>query len=448
MIEPKEIFRAYDIRGTYPTQINQGVCEALAGPIAQCFSKNATLIAGYDARKTSPELFNALIKGLRSEGISILDAGRITSPLLVFLVRSYRAQGGVIITASHNPPEYNGIKVVDQHGIAISGVQIGAHVYGKKKVARTIKKGSHLSIHQPAISRYIKFLRPLLRPKKKLKIVIDALNGAAGPIVCELLKKHPLIDLVCVRHTASGEFPSYGPDPTNQILQRRIGNLVRSKKADIGLLFDGDGDRVVIIDEEGKAIRPEYAWRLMATYLHPQKVVYTPPIAWMMRLLKKEYTSTNRSLSLTESRVGHSFIGKVMRRVRADIGVEQSGHYYFKEFFFTGSGIMAGLYAINALGQLPYPISQLSNLLPASYRKRERRVAWSGDIASLFARVRCVFKQNATFSYYDGISGWLDHGWFNVRKSNTQPIVRVNVEGDQKTVVDTIEKKLSTLWEK
>jgi len=448
MKDREKIFRAYDIRGTYPDQLHKNVVRDLAIVITAFFPKRGRVLIGRDARKSSPALLKELEKGLLERGARVYNAGLITSPQLVFLVRSKKMDGGVIVTASHNPPQYNGLKVVDKNGVAISGEQIEKKLTNSRGLPKKTAKRKSINIHEDAIRSYGAFLGARANLKKDVRVVFDALHGAVGPIIKNVCSKQKHIIPIYLNLPANGKFPPQGPDPTYPQTQKLIRKEIIKQRADAGILFDGDGDRMVLLDEKGNVVRPEYVWRMLFLGMKAKKTVYATPLAWMMGVLSQELRSLGVLLSVEQSKVGHSFMVKKMRAIDGDIGVEQSGHYYFKDFFYAGSGILAALYALNVLSRLPYTLSVFSSLLPASHRPSERGIKKRYDMKKMYILFKKMLPKNTSLSSLDGISGWMGDGWFNVRSSNTQLRLRINVEAATKKEAESIYQKILTVIRK
>lgn len=443
MKDREKIFRAYDIRGIYPNQLNRRVIGGLADALVSFFPRSAKIIVGRDARKSSPVLLKELERELLKRGISVYHAGLITSPLLVFLVRSKKMDGGIIVTASHNPPEYNGLKIVDKNGVAISGTEVEkrlANVYGAPK-QKTKRKC--VDIRHNAISAYVSFLRARVDVKKHIRVVFDTSHGAVGPIIKKICSGQKYITPIFLHTSPNGEFPPQGPDPTHPKTQEFIKKEIIKQKADAGIIFDGDGDRIVLLDGRGNVVRPEYVWRLLLLITKVKKTVYAVPLEWMMKVLAQKLRDDAVLMHITQSRVGHSFMVQKMRAIDADVGVEQSGHYYFKDFFYAGSGLLAALYALNGLSVLPYTLREFSLLLPFSYRMKERRIKKKYDTRKIYAACKKMLGKNAILSSLDGVSGWMEGGWFNVRASNTELGLRINVEARTKKEAEGVYKKIS-----
>ncbi|OGM94278.1 hypothetical protein A2524_01235 [Candidatus Wolfebacteria bacterium RIFOXYD12_FULL_48_21] len=291
----------------------------------------------------------------------------------------------------------------------------------------------------PFIDEYIDFLNGFLRDDvKTLDVVFDCSNGAAGSVIERLFS-----DSIILNGRPDGNFPNHAPDPLHAGSLRALQEGVVSNGADVGIIFDADGDRVFFIDDMGRFVDPDVVAYLLLWSLRPNRFVTDAKDGWLVR---RQLLGAKRIAGKT----GHYHIKQVMRAKDAEFGCERSGHYYFKNFFYCDSGIMAAVAVLNALARLPYALSEFVDLLPATYRSPEINVPISPSVApaALFARIEAAYKKDAAaISKTDGIG--MDFAdpdwWFNVRLSNTEPLVRLNVEAQDKAVYDAQLKKLTYL---
>jgi len=292
--------------------------------------------------------------------------------------------------------------------------------------------------HRHYVLEYVNFLRGFLCDDvDMINAVFDCSNGAAGPIIERLFP-----DSIIVNGKPDGNFPNHAPDPLHAGSLDMLMRKVVSERADIGIIFDADGDRAFFVDDQGRAVDPDVITYLLLWSLKPNKFISDIKTGW---LIKRQPFSAKR----IESRTGHYFIKQAMRARGAEFGHEESGHYYFKNFFHCDSGIMAAVEVLNALAKLPYQLSEFVDLLPVTYKSAE--INFPVPFAShdsLLANIEAMYIKDATrCSKLDGIRfeftepNW----WFNVRFSNTEPLARLNMEAKDKDVYDAELKKLTEL---
>jgi len=452
------IFRAYDIRGVYPGQINEGVVYRIARNANNVFKKGSCIIIGHDARSSSPVLYQVLALGLRVAGMKVIRGGFMSTPMLTFMVRTKKAGGGMMITASHNPPEYNGIKVVDKDGIAIGGDVILRRI-GKRALDVALDVGRMVSVKTPysgASTDFLKdygaFIARYVALKRPVRVVLDCSNGAVGPVwEASLQFLSEDADIIAINNDPDGSFPAHGPNPLAPGALKQASLAVLEHNADMGVVFDGDGDRAIFLDEKGKQIRSEYIARLLWAHTKAHKCVYDEESLFLTaRLAENMREKLTWPMKLYRSKVGHSFVAQAMKKYYSVVGFEFSGHYYFKEFWHADSGIMASALVMSAVSHLPYSLNTFVSLLPRTSRAREKNIVLKDQTMNrLITAIRTHFKSRAkNISTYDGISVYMDNAWCNVRASNTQPIVRINVEAETKEKESALSKELEEVISK
>ena len=308
------------------------------------------------------------------------------------------------------------------------------------------------------IKIYADFLKKKLSPQKKLKVVFDCSNGTTGLILKQLITNNKQLITHFINDKIDGNFPAHGPNPSEIGALEQLQTAVLKEKADLGAIFDADGDRVFFIDNLGIFIDADVIGRLLIWHLNPKKIVIDTRAGWLIKKL------TANNLQLTISRAGHYFIKKLMRKIKADFGAEKSGHYYFaikeadKEKLYIDSGILAAVEAINAISKLPYSLADFNDLLPQYYRSGEINININSvniqtqpdNINEILKKIEENFKNQFTdqlkISYIDGLTiesapptgGW----WFNLRPSNTEPVLRLNIEAENQEILDDLIKKL------
>ncbi len=240
------------------------------------------------------------------------------------------------------------------------------------------------------------------------------------------------MEAIFVNNKADGNFPGHGPDPTVSGATEQVSREIIKNKADFGVVFDGDGDRAVFVDNRGDLIRPEYICRLLMTKENYKKIVYNAPCDFMINILAEEMKNEieKYDTKLFIVRVGHTFVKKMVEKVGADIGIESSGHYMFKEFFNSDSGLLATIKVANAISYLPYKFSDFLNFMPKTYRIPETNIEMKkSDFKKAVKNIADKFRKSGKISFLDGISVRGKDFWFNIRQSNTKDLTRINTEG-------------------
>jgi phosphomannomutase len=428
-----DLIKAYDIRGIVPEQLDDELAFRIGAAFADHIGANQIAV-GHDMRVSSPDLAHAVATGVTSRGADVLDIGLASTDLLYF-VSGVREIPGAMITASHNPPAYNGIKLC-RPGAAPIGQDTGL------ADIRTLLEGG-LPDHSGGVGRlrskdflpsYAAYLRAAvdLSGARRLKVVVDAGNGMAGRTVPVVLDD-PALDIVPLYFELDGTFPHHEANPMNPANLTDLRSAVGRHRADIGLAFDGDADRCFFVDELGQPVSPNNIISLIATReltRHPgSAVVYN---AITSRAVPEQITEHGGRPIRT--RVGHSFIKQVMAENDAVFGGEHSGHYYFQQFWYADSGMLAALHVLSALGHTEQPLSALTSQYSKYVASGEINLRLS-DIPAILREVEASYvASGAAADHLDGLTVTLSSGaWFNLRPSNTEPLLRLNVEAPDRT---------------
>jgi phosphomannomutase len=459
-----DFIKAYDVRGVVPEQLDEGVARAIGAAFAQVVAKPESasgVVVGHDMRPSSPSLSGAFAEGVASQGVDVTLIGLCSTDGL------YYASGaldlpGAMFTASHNPAQYNGIKLC----------RAGARPVGQDSGLAEIRDLAQWTLDRPdsvptaegaagtiserdTLADYARFLRSLvdLSANRPLKVVVDAGNGMGGYTVPAVLGTaaglDPLpLDVVPLYFELDGTFPNHEANPLEPENLHDLQKAVVEHNADIGLAFDGDADRCFVIDERGEPVSPSAITALVATREVAKEVANGTPVG-DIRIVHNVITSHVVPEMIRESgaqpvrtRVGHSFIKAEMAKAGAVFGGEHSAHYYFRDFWFADTGMLAALHVLAALGEATVPLSELG----AAY---ERYVA-SGeinsrvsDVPAATARVRDWSNAHGPVELdeldgltvtYQGEPMW----WFNVRASNTEPLLRLNVEAADRGTMERV----------
>jgi phosphomannomutase/phosphomannomutase/phosphoglucomutase len=424
-------FKAYDIRGRIPDEINDELAYDIGRSFA-AFVKPKRVAVGYDIRLSSPTLAAALKRGLLDLGTDVLDIGLCGTEGSYFATFAEKLDGGAMVTASHNPPDYNGMKFVREQARPISADT------GLMDMRRLIESGklppkaAKAGIERPLDIRdkYLQHLLSYVEIAKlhKLKVVVNPGNGGAG-LVIDALEPHLPFEFIKVNHKPDGTFPNGVPNPMLEENRAATGDVVRRTGADVGLAWDGDYDRCFFFDESGRFIEGYYLVGLLAeAFLRREpgaRIVHDPRLTWNTLDIVQRYGGT---AVLCKS--GHAFIKQKMREVDAAYGGEMSAHHYFRKFSYCDSGMIPWLLVLAVISDRGQPLSALvgerMRLFPAS---GEINRHLSTDAKSILARVRARYEPQArAIDLTDGLSLEFEQWRFNLRGSNTEPLVRLNVE--------------------
>jgi len=426
------VFKAYDLRGRYPDEIDEAFAERLGGAIVR-FLKAKRIAVGRDVRLSAPAIAAALSRGA---GCEVVDIVMCTTPMLSFAVGHLGLDGGVMVTASHNPPQDIGFKICREGAFPLS------EKTGLKEVealmAQPAPGGSTLT-RRDVQADYRTHLRRTLKKAPKLKIAVDTAHGAVGPHFDAVFGDLP-VDFVRLCWAPDGNFPSHEPNPLRDENIVDIQEAMRKTGADLGAAFDGDGDRCMFLGPGGVRIGSDLITVLLARaelHRHPgAAIVYDLRSS---RVVPEEIRRAGgRPI---RERVGHSFIKETMKKNDAVLGGELSGHYYFKEHYFADSGMMAFAKLLDLLGREGRSVSELLKPLQRTFATGEINFKVA-DKAALMDALKRTYNDGHQDAL-DGITIEYDDWWFNVRASNTEPYLRLNLEADTPAL---LEKKRSELY--
>jgi phosphomannomutase len=421
------IFKAYDIRGVYPTDLSDAIAYAL-GRAFVTLLQAPTVIVGRDMRLSGPALTEAVTAGLLDQGAEVVDIGMVGTDQFYFACAQLK-HPGLMVTASHNPKAYNGFKLVRRMPYLLSGADgiqelrqiIETETFVPKPAERG--KARALDLSEQFVETVLGIVEvPAIRP---LKVIVDTGNGMVGPILQRLYARLP-VKLIGMYLEPDGHLPHHGLDPLQPENRAEPQRRVVAECADIGFAFDGDGDRFFTIDDRGEFVAGDFMTALMSRYLlskYPrQNIIYDVRASWAVPNEVRQAGGTPQM-----ERVGHAFIKRRMAQENALFGGEVTGHYYFRQFYYADSGILPSLVVLELLSRTGQRMSDLLGEL-------ERHYFISGEINSTVANARGRMEALAAH-YADGQVEWLDGvsvtypNWhFNVRASNTEPLLRLNLE--------------------
>lgn len=441
-------FKAYDVRGRIPDQLNEGIAYRIGRAYAAVIQPKKVVV-GYDIRLTSPALSQALSRGLMDSGVDVYNIGLSGTEEVYFATFHHQMDGGIAVTASHNPKDYNGMKFVREGSKPISGdtglLDIKA-LAEKGEFTDVAVKGQeyHLDISQDFPQHLLQYVD--VSCLKPLKIVCNAGNGGAGKVI-DLLEPLLPVEFIKVHHEADGNFPHGVPNPLLEENRQSTIEAVRSHQADMGVAWDGDFDRCFFFDENGQFIEGYYIVGLLAEAFlrnNPgEAVVHDPRLVWNTIDIVEGLQG-----KAIQSKTGHAFIKERMRKENAIYGGEMSAHHYFRDFAYCDSGMIPWLLVAGLLSTTGRPLSQL-------VAERMQAYPCSGEINRSLKDARKAL--DAVREYYrasaqsldetDGISMAFDNWRFSLRMSNTEPVVRLNVESraDEKLMQEKTQELLALI---
>ncbi|HET6894273.1 MAG TPA: hypothetical protein VFH72_02725 [Candidatus Baltobacteraceae bacterium] len=429
------IFKSYDVRGIYPAELNEDV----AYQIGRCFAAllgAKTVAVGRDMRPSGQTLFEAFARGASEAGADVVDIGMVSTDALYFAVGKFGYDGGVMITASHNPANYNGMKFTREQAQAISletGLaEIRDRILSGTLPPKAVKPGTitHADVLDDFAEHCLSFIdRAKVKP---LKIAVDAGNGMAGETVPHVFKHLPC-EVIPLYFELDGSFPNHPASPIEPENMADLQAAVRKHHCDLGVAFDGDADRMFIVDEKGDLIDGSTVTALVALNTlkrHPGgKILYNLICSRSV----PELISKHGGIPI-RSQVGHSLIKATMREQDVIFGGEHSGHFYFRENWYADSGMIALMQCLELFSEADKPVSEVIAPIDTRFRSGEINSTVK-DIPAKLKEIQEHYK-DADIDHLDGVTISYPHWWMNIRPSNTEPLLRLNVEGDTKALME------------
>ena len=434
------IFKSYDIRGVFGDTLSLQDAYKIGYSFAKYVDSEKILI-GHDGRLSNKEMLNAVASGISISGKSVLYVGLVPTDV-VYSLSGLLELPGIVITASHNPKEYNGLKLCNS-----GAVPIGEHS-GLLEIKNNIKNIDHGVISNLNLNTsneldlYFEHIKKLVKPEKvnsQIKFGVDGGNGAIGAIFEDL---STIYNFECEKlyMEVDGNFPNHPADPSNKDNLKEVIKLVQEKKLDFGVAFDGDADRAVFIDDTGKVVSGSMMTTLIADYLSENndnlKVVHNVNVSpHALSILD------SKNISLFRCKVGHSNIKAMMKELEADFGGEHSAHFYYKDNYFADSAILTLLMFMTIISERGEKVSSMFDQynFPPSSGEINFEVK---DVKRSLEKIKTVF--TGDFDELDGLSYFDENFWFNVRGSNTEPKLRVNIEAPSQKILDEVLEKIST----
>jgi phosphomannomutase len=437
MLDPK-VFKAYDVRGMYPGEIDEDGAYAIGRAYVQQFEPRRMAI-GRDMRLSSPSMAAAFVEGASDEGAEVLDLGLVGTEMLYFAVGSLGLDGGAMVTASHNPKEYTGMKIVRRGALPVGGESglldvrdRASALVGSARVGGGAVLVSSYDIWPAYVEQVLSFIDvSAVRP---LKVVIDAANGMAGTMLPPVLERLPIEAVRCF-FEPDGSFPNHEPNPLLPENREFIVQRTLEEGADLGVAFDGDADRCFFVDDSGQFVPGDFATALLAELVLAKepgaKIIYDVRASWAV-----PETILAAGGEPLMNRVGHAFIKERMRRDDAAFGGEVSGHYYFRSFSQADTGVVPFLLMLEAISRGGRRLSELLAPFRSRYFLTGELNTPVRDVALKLQELKERYASEGRVSHLDGISVDADDWHFNVRPSNTEPLLRLNLEARSQALME------------
>ena len=443
-------FKAYDIRGLCPEEVNEELAYRVGKVFCALFGAESVVV-GRDIRLTGPKLQSALCDGLQDGGANVIDIGQCGTEMIYFATSYLNADGGIMITASHNPASYNGLKLVRRDARPV-GMDTGL-----KEIEEMVRKDDfphHLmagkargiltgqDILRPYTEHILKYID--LKQLKPVKIVVNPGNGGAGTVVDEL-EKHLPFQFIKINYEPDGTFPNGVPNPMLEENRKATSDAVVKNQADFGIAWDGDFDRCFFCDETGKFVEGYYLVGLLAeNFLHKYprcKIMYDPRLVWNTEAIVRNHGGIP-----VRCKSGHAFMKQCMRENDVIYGGEMSSHHYFRDFTFCDSGMITALIVCEMLCSCGKKLSELIGSMEDAFPcsgEINRKVA---DSKAVLAKLEKKYKEGKA-DRLDGLSMEFPNWRFNLRASNTEPVIRLNVEtrGDRKLLAEKTQELLQEI---
>jgi len=442
-IDPS-IFRAYDIRGLYPEEINAESAYLIGRSFIKFLKeKNPKIVVGRDNRLSSPDLFRNLLKGIVEQGGNVVDIGLSTTPMLYFAAAHYKFDGGIEVTASHNPPQYNGFKIVREKAIPVS------ENTGLKEIRRLAAKAENIVIRPGRIFKkdilkdYVRFnLKDFnLKEIKPFKIVIDTANSVSGINVAEFFREIPA-KIYHLFRKLNGNFPNHSPTPHIKENLKELQRQILNKKSDLGIAFDGDGDRVIFVDEKGEVIGGDLIAALISVKLlenYPgEKIFYDLRSS---KAVKESIIAAGGRVVM--GRLGHSFIKEKMRKENVLFAGEFNGHYYLRQHYFCEAPFFVIFKVLEEMSKTGKKLSELIKPFKKYFRSEEINFKVKNKIRKI-KELEERYK-DGKISHVDGLMVEFSDWWFSIRPSHTEDLLRLNLEAKTNELMEKKKRELCSL---
>jgi phosphomannomutase len=441
-------FRAYDIRGVYPTDLDETAFYRIAKAYTYLFHPK-TMVVGMDARESGPSLTKSLTAGFVDAGVNVIDIGGITTDMIYYAVGSSDYSGGIVVSASHNPKEYNGAKMVREKAAAISSdnglFEIRDIIKADKDLSVSLEtKGTvtEKNILNGYVEHVLSFIdRDVIKP---FRVIANANFGYVGKGIQIIAEKLGL-DLTTVNFTPDGTFPKGTPDPTQPANRAETEAMMRDGKFDLATIWDADADRCTFLDEKGEFISGAYVTALLADVILTKhggnnKIIFDPRVIWPTTKVCEKHGA-----EAIISKSGHAFIKDRMRKENAIFAGEMSAHYYFRENFYADNGVIPFLLVLEHLSRTGQPLSEVMRpFMEGHYMSGELNYRVE-DIQKVISEVKARFNSRGTEDFTDGYSLETADWRFNIRPSNTEPLLRLNLEARKPGLIEKLQSEIESI---
>ena len=427
VLDPK-VFKAYDVRGIYPDDLDEEGAEAIGRAYVEQFEPRRIAV-GRDMRLSSPSMQAAVMAGAAEAGAEVVDLGLVGTEMVYFAVGELGLDGGIMVTASHNPKEYTGMKIVRRGALPVGGesglLDVRDRALAPPVGGQTPGQVQQRDIWPAYVDRVMSFIDvSAIRP---LKVVIDAANGMAGVMLPPVLERLPMVEVVRCYFEPDGSFPNHEPNPLLPENREFIVRKTLEEAADLGVAFDGDADRCFFVDDSGEFVPGDFATALLAESILEKepgaKIIYDVRASWAVPA-----TIERAGGVPLMNRVGHAYIKHRMRKEDAAFGGEVSGHYYFRDFSQADSGVVPFLLMLELVSKRGRKLSEILAPFRERYFLTGELNTPVADVALKLQELKERYAPEGTLSHLDGLSLDADDWHFNVRPSNTEPLLRLNLE--------------------
>ena len=436
MLDPS-VFKAYDVRGIHPSELDEEGAQAIGRAFVEVFEPKRVAV-GHDMRVASPAMAEAAIRGASEAGAEVLDLGLVGTEMVYFAVGELGLDGGIAVTASHNPKEYTGMKIVREGALPVGGesglLEVRDRALGEPKAAGSPGKVERHDIWDLYVERVLSFVDPgAIAP---LTIVIDAANGMAGVMLPPVLEQLPELEVVRCFFEPDGTFPNHEPNPLLPENREFIVAKTLEEQADFGVAFDGDADRCFFVDDSGEFVPGDFITALLAEAVLEKepgaKIIYDVRASWAV----PEMIERSGGVPLV-NRVGHAYIKHRMREVDAAFGGEVSGHYYFRDFSQADSGVVPFLLMLELVSKRGKKLSEILRPFRERYFITGELNTPVPDVAAKLKGLEQRFGAEGRVSHLDGVSVDAEDWHMNVRPSNTEPLLRLNLEARTRELMES-----------
>jgi phosphomannomutase len=432
------VFKAYDVRGLYGAELDEAGAYAIGRAYVDVFSP-ARIAVGRDMRVHAPAMAAAVIAGASEAGAEVVDIGMVGTEMLYFAVEEGGLDGGIAVTASHNPKEYTGMKIVRAGALPVGGesglldVRDRALALEHEPEGQSLKGVSKEDVYPGFVQKVLSFVD--IDAIKPLRVVIDAANGMAGAMLPPVLERLP-IDAVPCFFEPDGTFPNHEPNPLLPENREFIVGRTREEHADLGVAYDGDADRCFFVDDTGEFVPGDFVTALLAEAILEKepggKVIYDVRASWAV-----PETIERAGGTALVNRVGHAYIKHRMREVGALFAGEVSAHYYFRDFSQADSGVVPFLLMLELISKRGRKLSEILEPYRSRYFITGEINTTVSDVDEKLAELERVFRAKGEVSHLDGVSVTADDWHFNVRPSNTEPLLRLNLEARSQELMES-----------